>query len=133
MITPEEFQDLAKQIGNEEPVSAEQAKAVLTTIYELDANLVILQNALELAVENAQQVIPAVAEKVLSMSGRTDSKSKKKAATFAAEITARFELAIQLYLSGASQEAQKMLYEMDQDAAASLEEDTTTSQEATNE
>jgi hypothetical protein len=132
MITPEEFQDLAKQIGNEEPVSAEQAKAVLTTIYELDANLVILQNALELAVENAQQVIPAVAEKVLSMSGRTDSKSKKKAATFAAEITARFELAIQLYLSGASQEAQKMLYEMDQDAAASLEEDTT-SQEATNE
>jgi thioredoxin-like negative regulator of GroEL len=47
------------------------------------------------------------------MTGRTDGKIKKRVAKYAAEVTARAELAVQLYLSGASEEAQKMLAQID--------------------
>jgi len=133
MITPEDFAELAKSIEAGEPVSNEKAKEILTTIYEMDANLVILQNCLELAVDNARNIIPAVAEKVLSMSGRTDGKSKKKAASYAAEVTARFEVALQMYLAGAAEKAQEMLYG---ENTESIDEDTETNpipEETTNE
>jgi hypothetical protein len=43
------------------------------------------------------------------MSGRTGKKIEDKAAKYAAEITARFEIALQMYLSGASEKAEEML------------------------
>jgi len=109
MMNPEEFAEIAKSIEEGKDIPNEKAKEVLRTIYEMDASLVILQNCLELAVENAREIIPAVAEKVLGMAGRTDSKSKKKTAKYAAEVTARFEIALQMYLAGASEKAEEML------------------------
>jgi hypothetical protein len=111
MLQADEFKEVVKAVegGTATP---EQVKAMLTTIYELDTNLVILQNALELAVANSVELFPAITEKILSMAGRTDGKSKKKAAKFAAEVTARFEVSIQLYLSGAYEQAQDMLQKL---------------------
>jgi len=109
MLTPEEFVELKKSIEDGNAIDNETGQKILLTILEMDTNIVILQNALELGVQNAQEVIPAVAEKVLAMAGRTDSKSKKKAANYAADVTARYEIAIQLYLSGAAEKAQEML------------------------
>jgi len=109
MMNPEEFAEIAKSIDEGNDIPNDKAKEVLRTIYEMDASLVILQNCLELAVENAREIIPAVAEKVLGMAGRTDSKSKKKTAKYAAEVTARFEIALQMYLAGASEKAEEML------------------------
>lgn len=109
MLTPEEFVELKKSIEGGNAIDNETGQKILLTILEMDTNIVILQNALELGVQNAQEVIPAVAEKVLAMAGRTDSKSKKKAANYAADVTARYEIAIQLYLSGAAEKAQEML------------------------
>ncbi len=129
MLTPEEFKTVSDAILAEETLTPEQAKALLATVYELDAGLVIVQNALELSVANAQEVIPAVAEKVLSMAGRTDSKSKKSVAKFAAEITARFEIAIQMYLAGANEQAEEMLAKI----AAGETLETTTGEEPINE
>jgi hypothetical protein len=138
MLKPEDFKEIIDTISKEETLSKEQIQSMLTTIYELDANLVIVQYALELAVGNAVEVIPAVAEKVLSMSGRTDSKSKQKAAKYAAEVTARFELAIQMYISGASEQAAEMLTKIASGEISMFEETTeedqlTTAQEAENE
>jgi hypothetical protein len=138
MLKPEDFKEIIDTISKEETLSKEQIQSMLTTIYELDANLVIVQYALELAVGNAIEVIPAVAEKVLSMSGRTDSKSKQKAAKYAAEVTARFELAIQMYISGASEQAAEMLTKIASGEISMFEETTeedqlTTAQEAENE
>lgn len=109
MISAEDFQELVKSVENNEQIPTEKVKELVTTIYEMDANLVILQNCLQLATENARDVIPAVAEKVLSMAGRTDTKSKNKAAKFAADVTARFEIALQMYLAGAAEKAQEIL------------------------
>lgn len=134
MIKPEEFQEITKSVEAGEPIPNDKAKEIIATILEMDASNVIIQNALQLSVDNAREVIPAVAERVLSMSGRTDGKTKKKAAKFAGEITARFEIALQMYLAGAAEEAAKML---NPDAVISDEEYEdeieTADKEATNE
>lgn len=109
MIEPQDFKTIVDVVNAKTPLTDEQANTLIKTIFELDANLVILQNAVELCVLNAQEVLPAVAETVLRMSGRTDSKSKKKAAKYAGEVTARFEVAIQMYLAGAAEQAEEML------------------------
>lgn len=124
MLQADEFKEVIKAV-EEGTSTQEQAKAMLTTIYELDTNLVILQNALELAVSNSVELFPAITEKVLSMSGRTDGKSKKKAAKFAADVTARFEVSIQLYLSGAYEQAQDMLQKLASGEISLLNEETT--------
>lgn len=109
MIKPEEFAELAKSIEEGNDVPNEKAKEIIRTIYEMDASLVILQNTLELAVENAREIIPAVAQRVLAMSGRTGKKIETKAAKLSAEVTARFEIALQMYLNGAAEKAEEML------------------------
>jgi hypothetical protein len=127
MLTPEEFVELKKSIEDGNPIDNETGQKILQTILEMDANIVIMQNALELGVQNAQEVIPAVAEKVLAMSGRTDGKSRKKAAKYAADVTARYQIAIQLYLAGAAEKAQELLA-----GGFSDSEETETAQEADN-
>jgi len=133
MITPENFAAIADAVAAGGGIDNEGAKELIQTLYELDANLVILQNGLELSVENMREIIPGVVEKTLSMSGRTDSKSKKKAAKYAAEVTARFEIALQMYLAGAAEKAEEMLKGID---GLTDEEDEATDEapkEATNE
>lgn len=138
MLNQEEFKEVSELINNDGTPSIEQIKSMLETIYELDANLVIAQYALELAVGNAQEVIPAVCERTLSLSGRTDSKIKRKVAQYAAEVTARYELAVQMYLSGAMEQAEEMLKKIASGELSTIEEDTeenqiTTASEAENE
>ena len=133
MLTPEEFKEVVENVEAGESLDNEKAKSLIQTIAEMDVHNAILLNALELSIENAQEVIPGVVEKVLSMSGRTDSKSKKKAAKYAAEITARFEVAIQLYLAGAAEKAQEVLYGTNDIQLDDEEETDNATQEATNE
>ena len=109
MLSAEEFKEMADAINEGTGLSEEQLKSLLATIYELDANLVIVQNALELTLQNAEEVMPAIAEKVLSMAGRTDQKAKKKAAEFSADVMARYAYATHMYLQGAFSEAEQML------------------------
>jgi len=130
MLTPDEFKEVVTAVENK-TVTDEQAQAMLTTIYELDANLVILQNTVELAVSNALELLPAMVERTLTMAGRTDGKIKKKAAKFAADVTARYEVAIQLYLSQAFEQAEDMLNKLAtgeisliEDTEPTLEDDT---------
>lgn len=129
MISPEDFKIMADKVENKTPLTDEEVASLMSTIFELDASLVIVQNALELSVANAHDVIPAVAEHTLKIAGRTDTKAKKKVANFAGEITARFELAIQMYLAGAFEEAKKMLETIDPSNDTQPEESITTNPE----
>lgn len=137
MINQEDFKAITEIISKGETLSPEQINSMLVTIYELDANLVVSQYALELAIGNAQEVIPAVCEKTLSLAGRTDSKIKKKVAQYAAEVTARFEIAIQMYIAGASEQASEMLSKIASGEISMFEEteeeNLTTALEAENE
>jgi hypothetical protein len=105
MITPEKL----KQIYEGEPATQEDIKELIQTILELDTNMVIMQNALQLSMDNSQEIFPAMGEKILSLSGRTDSKTKKKVAKYSAEVAARFNVSIQLYLAGAAEKAKEIL------------------------
>ena len=112
MIQPDDFEVIRKAIEDGESITNESAQELIYTILEMDTNLVILQNGLELGVQNTLEIIPIIAERILEMSGRTDSKTKKKAAKYAAEITARYEVSIQLYLAEAADKARQMLEEI---------------------
>lgn len=138
MLSAEEFKEIADAINLDTPLTSEQARNLLGTIYELDANLVIVQNALELTLENAEQVMPAIAEKVLAMSGRTDQKAKKKAAEFSADVMARYQYATHMYLQGAFEEAEVMLTKLKngetfETITEQQSTETTTTEETTNE
>ena len=109
MIDAERFIVLANKVKEDEGLSIDETKELLEVVYSIDANLVILQQALELAVANSQDACQIVASNVLSMSGRTDNKAKKKAADFSARVAAGLENAIQEYLIQASQQAEEML------------------------
>lgn len=124
MLTPIEFKEITDLLEKDEAITLEQSKALLNTLYVLDANLVVVQNALELSVANAREIIPALAFKVMEMCGRNDNKSKKKVATLAGAITGKFEQAIHLYINGAFEEANNMVSEM-QETTTNPEEETT--------
>lgn len=109
MISQEDFKAILEKVSNNEQPTLEEVNELTTLIIALDTNVMILQNALELSVSNAAEVIPAVAEQVLRYSGRNDTKIKKKAAKFAAEMTARFEMVLQMYLAQAYENTQKIL------------------------
>lgn len=112
MITPEKLKEIYDIVHSDvvdTPVNKEDVKELIQTLLELDTNMVIMQNALELAIENSREIFPAMAEKVLSLSGRTDGKIKKKVAKYSAEVAARFDVSIQLYLAGAAEKAKEIL------------------------
>jgi len=132
VLTPEEFKEVVTAVADDK-LTHEQAKAMLTTIYELDANLVILQNTVELAVSNATELLPAMVERTLTMTGRTDGKIKKKAAKFAADVTAKYEVAVQLYLSQAFEQAEDMLNKLATGEISLIEETEPTQEAETNE
>lgn len=109
MIDAERFIVLADKVKDNQVLSIEETKELLEVIYSIDANLVIIQQALELAVANSQDACQIVASNVLSISGRTDNKAKKKAADFSARVAAGLETSIHEYLIHASEQAEEML------------------------
>lgn len=108
MISAEDFQ---KMVADEEAglPCAFPISEILNTIKALDLQLVIAQNALELCLTNLVASIPALAEKVLAIAGRTDKKIKKKVAELAAGIVGECEDSLQTYMMKANLEAIKLL------------------------
>ena len=109
MITPDEFKVLSDKIIAGETITNEEARELLAAVYEMDTNLIILQNTLELSVLNVQDIVPNLSALVLRLSGRTDNKIKKKVAQISAEVVGNFGASIQMYLSGAYEEAQNLV------------------------
>jgi hypothetical protein len=112
MIDAERFIELANKVKEDTVLSIEECKELLEVVYSIDANLVVLQQALELAVANSQDACQMVASNVLSLSGRTDNKAKKKAADYSARVAAGLEISIQEYLVYASEQAEQMLRQL---------------------
>lgn len=109
MITPEKYAEIAQSIEAGSPVSIEDTRELVLTIQELDAQAIILQNALNLAYDNAMVIVEALAETVMSRCGRTDTKTKRAVGKIAGNAAARYELALNAYLLGAFEEAKQML------------------------
>jgi hypothetical protein len=109
MLSAEEYAAIVTAASNNEPVSAEQVDGLIKTVQHMDLQLVIGQNALQLAMENLETCIPAIAEKVMERCGRTDMKTKKAIAQMAGELVGQCEESVQNYVVGAMVEASRLL------------------------
>ncbi len=101
MITAEEFKEIYDKSQNDQDISKEEVKALLDVILELDRQAIHLQQAVMLAYDNTRVVVESLAERILERTGRTDQKIRKSVAKIAAAALARYEIAIQMFLSGA--------------------------------
>ena len=111
MITPEEFKGLFEKVQAGEALTVEESQQLIEVVVELDGQSVLLQNALVLAHDNAITLIETLASQILSRCGRTDKKTKRSVAKMAANGIARFQIATQMYLSGAFDEGNEMVAE----------------------
>lgn len=109
MLKPEEYAEIVKAVNDKEQLTHEQAIALVRTIQQMDLQLLIGQNALQLATENMAVMIPAIAQKTMERCGRTDKKIKRRIAEMAAEAVGSFEESLQAYLAGALLEAARLL------------------------
>ena len=111
MINGDEFQQLELEINSlgVEAIASTRVAELLTTIKTLDVQLLIAQNALELSLTNIGNVVPDIAQKVMSMCGRTDQKTKKKVAELAAGLVSQCDDSVQTYLAKAMMDALSLL------------------------
>lgn len=130
MLSAEEFQEIVEAVADNKTITQEQATSLIDVIHRLDLQLLIAQNGLELSLANMTVVVPDLAERVLSASGRTDNKIKKKVAELAAGVVVQFEDSVQTYLVNATLEALQLLGITPEDIAV---EETPTTEGDTNE
>ena len=109
MISAEDFEEIVEAVAANKDVTQEQVSSLIDVIRRLDLQLLIAQNGLELTLTNAHVVIPNLAERVLSLAGRTDQKIKKKVAELAAQNVIELESSVQAYLVKATIEAMNLL------------------------
>jgi len=109
MISAENFEEIVEAVAANKNVTQEQVSSLIDVIRRLDLQLLIAQNGLELTLTNAHVVIPNLAERVLSLAGRTDQKIKKKVAELAAQNVVELESSVQAYLVKATIEAMNLL------------------------
>jgi hypothetical protein len=124
MITSEQFKEICERIEAGEQLSTEDAKSLVEVIVALDQNSVLLQNALVLAFDNARVLVESLSEGILQRTGRTEKKIRNSVAKMAANAMARYEIALQMFLSGVltgDEEQNSQL--VDQAMAAIVDED----------
>ena len=109
MLSPEEYGIIVKAVSEETPLTQEQANGLVKTIQQMDVQLLIGQNALQLAMENLAVAVPAIGQKVMERCGRTDKKVKHAVAEMSADLVGSCEESIQSYMIGAMLEAAQML------------------------
>lgn len=108
-MTPEQYKELVDKVAAGEQVSLEDAKLLVETVRELDAQAVIYQNAVVLCNENVNVIARALSEGVMKRCGRTGKKIERAVNKLAANALARHEMSLTLYLTGAFAEAGQLL------------------------
>ena len=110
-MTPEQYKELVDKVTAGEAISPEDAKLLVETVRELDAQAVIYQNAVVLCNENVNVIARALSEGVMKRCGRTGKKIERAVSKLVANALARHEMSLTLYLTGAFAEAGQLLTE----------------------
>jgi len=109
LIKPEDFEKIIKSVEDGVQVSVDEVRNLIDTIRKMDLQLLIGQNALNLAVENMHVIVPALAQQVMERCGRTDKKIKKAVSELSAQNVLQFEASVQSYVVNALMEASRLL------------------------
>ncbi len=109
MIKPEEFEKIIKSVEDGVEVTIDEVRNLIDTIRQMDLQLLIGQNALNLAIENIHVIVPTLAQQVMERCGRTDKKIKKFVSELSAQNVLQFEASVQSYVVNALMEASRLL------------------------
>jgi hypothetical protein len=109
LIKPEEFEKIIKSVEDGVEVTVDEVRNLIDTIRQMDLQLLIGQNALNLAIENIHVIVPTLAQQVMERCGRTDKKIKKFVSELSAQNVLQFEASVQSYVVNALMEASRLL------------------------
>ena len=109
MIKPEEFEKIIKSVEDGVEVTIDEVRNLIDTIRQMDLQLLIGQNALNLAIENIHVIVPTLAQQIMERCGRTDKKIKKFVSELSAQNVLQFESSVQSYVVNALMEASRMM------------------------
>ena len=109
MIKPEDFEKIIKSIEDGVEVTVDEVRNLIDTIRQMDLQLLIGQNALNLAIENIHVIVPTLAQQIMERCGRTDKKIKKFVSELSAQNVLQFESSVQSYVVNALMEASRMM------------------------
>jgi hypothetical protein len=109
LIKPEEFEKIIKSVEDGVEVTIDEVRNLIDTIRQMDLQLLIGQNALNLAIENIHVIVPTLAQQVMERCGRTDKKIKKFVSELSAQNVLQFEASVQSYVVNALMEASRLL------------------------
>ena len=109
MIKPEEFEKIIKSVEDGVEVTVDEVRNLIDTIRQMDLQLLIGQNALNLAIENIHVIVPTLAQQIMERCGRTDKKIKKFVSELSAQNVLQFESSVQSYVVNALMEASRMM------------------------
>lgn len=109
MIKPEEFEKIIKSVEDGVEITVDEVRNLIDTIRQMDLQLLIGQNALNLAIENIHVIVPTLAQQVMERCGRTDKKIKKFVSELSAQNVLQFEASVQSYVVNALMEASRLL------------------------
>lgn len=110
-MTPEQYKELVDKVTAGEQVTIDEAKLLIETVRELDAQAVIYQNAVVLCNENVTVIARALSEGIMKRCGRTGKKIERAVSKLAANALTRHEMSLAMYLTGAFAEAGQLLTE----------------------
>ncbi len=109
MIKPEDFEKIIKSVEDGVEVTVDEVRNLIDTIRQMDLQLLIGQNALNLAIENIHVIVPTLAQQIMERCGRTDKKIKKFVSELSAQNVLQFESSVQSYVVNALMEASRMM------------------------
>jgi hypothetical protein len=109
LIKPEEFEKIIKSVEDGVEVTVDEVRNLIDTIRQMDLQLLIGQNALNLAIENIHVIVPTLAQQIMERCGRTDKKIKKFVSELSAQNVLQFEASVQSYVVNALMEASRLL------------------------
>jgi hypothetical protein len=109
LIKPEEFEKIIKSVEDGVEITVDEVRNLIDTIRQMDLQLLIGQNALNLAIENIHVIVPTLAQQVMERCGRTDKKIKKFVSELSAQNVLQFEASVQSYVVNALMEASRLL------------------------
>jgi ribosomal protein S13 len=109
LIKPEDFEKIIKSVEDGVEITVDEVRNLIDTIRQMDLQLLIGQNALNLAIENIHVIVPTLAQQIMERCGRTDKKIKKFVSELSAQNVLQFEASVQSYVVNALMEASRLL------------------------
>lgn len=109
MISSERFNEIANKVRRREFISPLDAEELITSLAELDANLLVAQNTVDFVLAGAIYQIEQLGKEATEIMGTRDHAKVKKLASRFGGAAGKLTMATQTFVQGQVRQAQEML------------------------